>query len=164
MAKKVQKKVGDPTSHEYTNRKALHNYEIHERLEAGIVLKGAEVKSLRNGGGDLMDAYAKVEKGELWLHGMKIAAYAFDQENSYTPRRPRKLLMHKREILKLRQRTLEKGYTIVPLRAYFKDGKVKIELGLAKGRKTFERREVIAERDASREMDRVRKSRGHSDD
>lgn len=162
MGKKV--KLGDSGTLEYTNKKAFHTYEISERFEAGIVLVGAEVKSLRTGGGDLQDSFAKVEKGELWLHGMKISPYIYDHTDSYTPKRPRKLLMHRREILKMRQKALEKGFTIIPLRAYFKEGNVKIELGLAKGRKSYERRAVIADRDAAREIDRVRKAKNAADD
>ncbi|HYE76611.1 MAG TPA: SsrA-binding protein SmpB [bacterium] len=164
MAKKPKAKLGDPGTLEYANKKALHNYEIHERFETGVVLQGAEVKSLRSGGGDLQDAFAKVENGELWLHGMKISPYEYDHDSKYTPKRPRKLLMHKREILKLRQKALEKGFTLVPLRAYFKEGRVKIEIGLAKGRKSYERRAVIAERDASREIDRAKKLKHAADD
>ena len=158
MAKRNAPKSGDTGTQEYANRKAYHIYEISETLETGIVLTGAEVKSLRQGGGDLQDAFAKVERGELWLHGMKISPYVFDREpHPKGPRRPRKLLVHKREILRLRQRTIEKGFTLVPLKAYFKDGKVKIEIGLARGKKTYERRATIADRDAAREIDRAKK-------
>lgn len=164
MAKPAGKGPGDQGTQDYRNKKAYHNFDILETLEAGIVLTGAEVKSLRSGGGDLQDAYAKVERGELWVHGMKISPYAFNTARAAeAPRRPRKLLVHKREILKLRQKTLEKGLTLVPLRMYFKEGRVKVEIGLCKGRRQYERRDVIASRDAAREMDRVRKSQHQED-
>lgn len=156
---------GDTGTREYVNRKAFSQYEVLERLEAGIVLTGAEVKSLRAGGGDLQDAYAKVDRGELWLHAMKISPYQFDTLTEKEPsRRPRKLLVHKREILRLRQRMLEKGFTLVPLKAYFKEGKVKIELGIVRGKKLHERRQTIAERDAAREIDRARKERSRDEE
>jgi len=164
MAKKAKDGPGDQGTQDYRNRKAFHNYEIIETLETGIVLTGSEVKSLRGGGGELQESYAKIDKGELWVHALKISPYAFNSEKvPEAPRRPRKLLVHKRELLRLRQRTIEKGLTLVPLRMYFKDGKVKVELGLCRGRKQYERRDVIATRDAAREMDRVRKSKNQED-
>ncbi len=142
-----------------TNKKARHDYHIIDTIEAGIVLKGSEVKSIREGRVNLRDAYAKFKKGELWLVGMHISPYkqaAFEQPD---PVRDRKLLLHKRELKRLFRQTEEKGITIVPLKLYFKKHLVKVELGIAKGKKQYDKRASIAERDQKREMERLNKIR-----
>ncbi|MFM7719138.1 MAG: SsrA-binding protein SmpB [Actinomycetota bacterium] len=143
-----------------TNRKALRDYEILDRFETGIVLTGAEVKSLRAGQGSLSEAYARLRGEEVWLEGMHIPPYEQQMDKrTYEPVRPRKLLMHRREIARLIGTTAEKGYALVPLRVYFAHGLAKVELGLGRGRKAFEKRHVIAEREAKREMDREARRR-----
>ncbi len=141
------------------NRKARHDYFIHETVEAGIVLTGTEVKSLRAGKANLKDSYASVDKGEAFLFNMHISPY--DQGNMFNhePLRTRKLLLHKMEISKLIGKTKEKGYTLVPLKLYFTRGKAKVELALATGKKLYDKRDSMAERDAKREMDRVMRDR-----
>jgi SsrA-binding protein len=141
-----------------TNRKARHDYFVLESWEAGIVLEGAEVKSLREGHANLQDAYARVEDGEVWLHGMHVAPYAFSR-GELDPVRRRKLLLHHKEIAELYQRTREKGLTLVPLRVYFKDGRAKVEIGLARGKRNYDKRQVLAERDAKREAERALRGR-----
>ncbi|MCD6377110.1 MAG: SsrA-binding protein SmpB [Caldisericaceae bacterium] len=141
------------------NKKARHDYHIIDTIEAGIALKGSEVKSIREGKVNLQDAYARFKKGELWLIGMHISPYkqaAFEQPD---PRRDRKLLLHKRELKRLFRKTEEKGVTIVPLKIYLKKHLVKVELGIARGKKLYDKRAAIAERDQKREMDRLKKVR-----
>ena len=138
-----------------SNRRARHDYEILERYEAGIVLTGAEVKSLRGGRGSLAEAYARVRGDEIWLEGMHIPPYeqAMDKAR-WEPTRPRKLLLHRKEIERLTGTTAEKGLALIPLRVYFAHGLAeKVELGLARGRRQFEKRQAIAEREHRREMD-----------
>ena len=137
-----------------SNRKARHDYEILERYETGIVLTGAEVKSLRGGRGSLAEAYARVRGHEIWLEGMHIPPYeqAMDKTR-WEPIRPRKLLLHRKEIDRLIGTTAEKGFALIPLRVYFAHGLAKVELGLARGRRQFEKRQAIAEREHRREMD-----------
>ena len=137
-----------------SNRKARHDYEILERYETGIVLTGAEVKSLRGGRGSLAEAYARVRGYEIWLEGMHIPPYeqAMDKTR-WEPIRPRKLLLHRKEIDRLIGTTAEKGLALIPLRVYFAHGLAKVELGLARGRRQFEKRQAIAEREHRREMD-----------
>jgi SsrA-binding protein len=137
------------------NRKARHDYEILETYEAGIALRGTEVKSLRDGRANLKDAYAAVHEGELWLYGVHISPYSHGNIQNHDPERDRKLLMHRREIRRLIGKTKETGLTLVPLQLYFNHGKVKIELALAKGKKQYDKREAIAKRDAEREMKRA---------
>lgn len=141
-----------------TNRRARHDYTILDRWEAGIVLAGAEVKSLREGRANLQDAFARVEDGEVWLYGMHVAPYAFSRAE-LDPVRRRKLLLHQREIIELARRSAEKGLTLVPLRVYFRDGRAKVELGLGRGRRTYDKRRAIAERDVRRETERALKDR-----
>ncbi|MBO8129580.1 MAG: SsrA-binding protein SmpB [Peptococcaceae bacterium] len=136
------------------NRKARHDYHILETYEAGIELKGTEVKSLRSGKANLKDSFARVENGELWLHNSHISHYEQGNRFNHDPKRPRKLLMHKKEIMHLWGKTREKGLALVPLKMYFKDGKAKVELALAKGKKLYDKREDIAKRDAKRQMER----------
>jgi SsrA-binding protein len=137
------------------NKKARHDYAIDETFEAGIVLTGTEVKSLRQGRASLVDAYAAVQDGELWMFGAHIPEYTEGTWNNHTPRRARKLLMHKAEIVKLTVKLKEGGLALVPLQLYFKDGHAKVELGLGKGRKAYDKRQVLAKRDADNEMRRA---------
>jgi SsrA-binding protein len=136
------------------NRRARHEYELIEKVEAGLVLTGTEVKSLRNGKASLEEAYAEVERGEVWLQGCDIPEYLQANRMNHLPKRPRKLLLHRREIAKLETRTSEKGMTLVPLSIYFKKGIAKVELSVARGRKSFDKREAIKKRDAKRDIDR----------
>jgi SsrA-binding protein len=137
-----------------TNRKARHEYHIDETYEAGISLRGTEVKSLRLGNANLQDSYAFVRAGEVFLDGMHISPYEFGNQFNHEPRRERKLLLNKKEIRKLIGKTKEKGYTLIPLSVYFKGGKAKIELALARGKKSFDKRKAIADRDAKRDQER----------
>ena len=137
------------------NKKARHDYAIDETYEAGIVLTGTEVKSLRQGRASLVDAYAAVQDGEIWMFGAHIPEYTEGTWNNHTPRRARKLLLHKAEILKLSVKLKEGGLALVPLQLYFKDGHAKVELGLGKGRKSYDKRQVLAKRDADNEMRRA---------
>jgi SsrA-binding protein len=144
------------------NRKARHDYDILEVVEAGIVLAGSEVKSIREGKVQLRDSYARVEDGEVWLHGVHVAPYAFSTGfGSVDPDRPRKLLLHRRQIAELGRRTAQESLTLVPLSVYFKDGRAKVDLALARGRRKYDKRAAIAERDASREMARAASGRAH---
>lgn len=137
-----------------SNRKARHEYEIIDVYEAGIVLKGSEVKSLRQGRANLQDSYADLKRGEVWLHNMHISPFEQANQFNHDPVRDRKLLLNKSEIRKLIGKTTEKGLTLVPLKVYFKKGIAKIELALAKGKKSYDRREDIKKRDVEREMRR----------
>lgn len=137
-----------------TNRKALHDYFIVDRYETGIVLKGTEVKSLRQGSANLQDGYATIRNGELWLIGLHISPFEKGNINNHDPIRDRKLLMHKQEIRRLIGKISEKGLTLVPLRLYFKKNNAKLELGLAKGKKAYDKREAIAKRDVERQLRR----------
>jgi len=134
------------------NKKARHDYAISDTYEAGIVLTGTEVKSLRAGRASLIDSYANVKDGEVWLHGVHIPEYTEGTWNNHTPRRVRKLLLHRDEIARLIGKTREGGQTLIPLSLYFKDGKAKVEIALAKGKKEYDKRQTIAERDANREV------------
>ncbi len=135
-----------------TNRKAYHDYFILETYEAGIVLKGTEVKSAKQGRINLKDSYAKIENGEIFLFNAHISPYSHGNVFNHDPRRTRKLLMHKKEIMKLYGKIKEKGLTLIPLKAYIKNGKIKIELGLCKGKKKYDKRAEIKKRDLEREM------------
>jgi SsrA-binding protein len=137
------------------NRKARHDFHIVERVEAGIALTGTEVKSLRDGGGNLRDAYAQLHGGEVFLVGANIAPYRQGNLQNHEPTRDRKLLLHRREIEQLGRKVAERGMTLVPLQLYFVDGRVKVELGLARGKEGVDKRHAIAERDARRQMDRA---------
>lgn len=136
------------------NRKARHDYEILDTLEVGIVLQGTEVKSVRQGRVNLNDSYAKVERGEVFLYNMHINPYEPGSRYNPNPTRKRKLLLHKYQIRRLVGKTEERGLTLIPLRLYFNDGKAKVELALARGRKVYDKRRVIAERNAQRELER----------
>jgi len=137
------------------NRKARHDYEILDTYEAGIVLVGTEVKSLRAGRATLADGYATVDDGEVWLRGVHIPEYDPGTWTNHEPRRPRKLLLHRAEISRLIGKTRESGLTLVPLSLYFKDGRAKCELALARGRRSHDKRHAIAEREATREAQRA---------
>jgi SsrA-binding protein len=141
------------------NRKAYHDYFILERFEAGIVLAGTEVKSVRNGQLNLKDSFCTVKDGELWARGIHISPYEKGNIFNKDPFRPRKLLMHKREITKLNARVMQDGNALIPLSFYFKDGLVKVEIGLCKGKKIHDKRDSIAERESKREVERTIKER-----
>jgi SsrA-binding protein len=141
------------------NRRARHEYQLLERLEAGVVLTGTEVKSLRDGRASLAQAYAEVRNGELWLVGLHISPYEQGSVGAHDPDRPRKLLAHRREIDSLYGKVREKGLTLVPTRLYFKDGRVKVELAVARGKELRDKRRDIAKREADRQMERALKSR-----
>jgi len=141
------------------NRKAYHDYHIQESFEAGIVLKGSEIKSIRAGKVNLSDAYARPENGELWLYNSHIASYDAASYNTHEPIRPRKLLLHRKEIDILAGKVMQKSLTLVPLKLYIKHGVAKVELGVAKGKKVYDKRESIARRDAEREIERALKQR-----
>jgi SsrA-binding protein len=134
------------------NKKARHDYAIEDTYEAGLVLRGTEVKSLRQGRASLTDAYASVQDGEVWLLGAHIPEYTEGTWTNHEPRRPRKLLLHKGEILRLIGKTRESGLSLVPLQLYFTGGRAKVELALGRGRKAHDKRQVLAERSAQREM------------
>jgi len=141
-----------------TNRKARHEFHIEERLEAGLSLTGTEVKSLRNGKANLGEAFCAADSGEMYLHQCHIAPYDHGNRQNHEPMRRRKLLMHRREIEKFAVAAQQKGYTIVPLSLYFKDGKAKVEIGLAKGKKLYDKRHDIAERETKRRLERLDRS------
>ena len=141
------------------NRRARHDYQLLERVEAGLVLTGTEVKSLRDGRVTLAHAFADIRDGEAWLHGVEIATYDHGNRANHEPTRPRKLLLHRREIDSLYGKVREKGLTIVPTRLYFKDSRVKVELAVARGKEQRDKRRDVAERDARRQMERAVKSR-----
>ena len=142
------------------NAKAFHDYFVEERYEAGVVLAGTEVKSIRQGGVNLKDSWCQVKDGELWLYGAHISPYEKGNIFNKDPRRTRKLLVHRREILKLYMATQRDGLTLVPLSLYFKGPRVKVEVGLCKGKKLYDKRAAAAERDARRDIDRAMKDRG----
>lgn len=137
-----------------TNRRARRNYTVVDTLEAGLVLLGSEVKSMREGKMDLKDSYAHIVNGQAFLSGSYIGPYEFARDGGHAPERERKLLLHRREIDRIAGQVAEKGLTLVPLQVYFKDGKAKVELGLAKGRSTVDKRQALKEREHDREMQR----------
>ena len=140
-----------------TNRKAYHDYHVEDGVEAGIALTGTEIKSIRAGRINLRDAFVKPEKGELWLFNAHIARYEASGHSSHEPTRPRKLLLHRKEINKLISNLQEKGLTLVPLKLYLKDRLAKVEIALAKGKKLYDKRQSISRRDSDRELDRAMK-------
>ncbi len=140
-----------------TNRRALHDYTIEDRYEAGLVLEGAEVKSLRQGNASIKEAFARIRKGEVFLHNMHVAPYEQASQTAPDPRRTRKLLLRRREIAKIAGQVSERGQTIIPLRVYFKGKVAKVELGVARAKRKYDKRRAIAEREAKREIDRARK-------
>lgn len=136
------------------NKKAQHDFFVEDTLEAGIVLKGTEVKSLRQGRVSLKDSYARIKNGEVYLHQMNISVYPFAYYDNHEPERPRKLLLHRQEIKRLFGKINEKGFSLIPLKVYFKSGKVKVLLGLGRGKRQFDKREEIKRRDSKRDLDR----------
>ncbi|HEY2786302.1 MAG TPA: SsrA-binding protein SmpB [Fimbriiglobus sp.] len=146
------------------NRRATHDYAIHDTIECGIVLVGTEVKSLREGHSTLEDSYGKIDGNEVWLIGCEIPEYLFGNRLNHKPKRPRKLLMHRREIAKFAAKADQQGFTLVPLRMYFKDGKAKVELAVAKGKVTYDKRQSLKKAEAKRDIDRAlaKKRRGSS--
>ena len=142
-----------------SNRRARHDYLIEDTIEAGLVLTGTEVKSLRAGHASLTDGFAQISDGEAWLHNVHIPQYLLGTWTNHEPRRIRKLLLHRKEIDRLAQRTAEQGLTLVPLSLYFSDGKAKVELGIGRGKRTYDKRQDLARRDAAREMDRALRRR-----
>ena len=142
-----------------SNRRAHHNFDILETHEAGLVLQGTEVKSLRASRADLKESYARIDGSEAWLLGLHISPYAQGNRANHDPLRPRKLLLHRGELNRLLGKIMEKGLTLVPLRLYFKQGRAKVELGLARGRKTLDKRHAIREREETREVQRALRER-----
>jgi SsrA-binding protein len=138
-----------------TNRQAAHRFELLDKLEAGLVLQGTEVKSLRNGNAQLKDGYASITDGELWLHNVHIPPYQPASRDNHDPERPRKLLLHRRELERLTAQVAEKGLTLVPTRLYFKGSRAKVEIALARGKDRFDKRQSIRERETKRDMDRA---------
>jgi SsrA-binding protein len=153
MASQARETKGDRAI--ATNRRARHEYEILETVEAGLVLRGTEVKSLRDGLVNFKDSYASVRNGEGWLLGCHISPYSHGTDANHDPERDRKLLLHKREIARLSGKIAERGLTLVPLRLYFKGGRAKVELGLARGKKLHDKRAALREREVRREMDKT---------
>ena len=141
------------------NRRARHDYQLEDVIEAGLVLTGTEVKSLREGRASLADGFGQISDGEIWLHGVHIPEYLHGTWTNHEPRRTRKLLLHRGEIDRLARTTAERGLTLIPLSLYFKDGKVKVELALARGKRTYDKRHDLAARDAAREVDRALRRR-----
>jgi SsrA-binding protein len=159
MAKKVRKKRGPAAGDVATNRRAGHKFELVEKMEAGIELRGSEVKSLRNGKAQMSDAYAVVERGEVWLRNLHIPPYEPASRENHEPERPRRLLLHRAEIERLVGRTAQRGLTLIPTRIYFKGPRAKVELALARGKEGRDRRREIADRDTRREVEREFKRR-----
>ena len=159
MAKKGKKKRAPASGDVATNRRAKQKFELVEKLEAGIVLTGTEVKSLRNGKAQMSDAYAVVDDGEVWLRNLHIPPYEPASRENHEPERPRKLLLHRAEIERLVGKTAEKGLTLIPTRVYFKGARAKVELALARGKEGRDRRREIAARDVRRDVEREFKGR-----
>lgn len=157
----MAKRGGDGRKIVASNRRARHDYEVLETVECGMVLQGSEVKSLRAGQAQLKDGYAELRGGELWLMSVHIAPYQFARFGGHDPERPRKLLIHRREMDRLMGKVNEAGLTLIPLSIYFTKGLAKVEIALAKGRKTVDKRHRIKEREMQREMDRARGRRGN---
>jgi len=140
------------------NRKARHNYHIEEQIEAGMVLLGTEVKSMRSGRANLKDSYGRIKNGELYIYQMHISPYPFAYYDNHDPLRPRKLLLHKSELKRMIAKIKAKGFSVIPLRVYFKNGKAKITVSLARGKRKYDKRETIKNREMKREMDRAKKN------
>ncbi|BAU32974.1 SsrA-binding protein SmpB [Microcella alkaliphila] len=142
-----------------TNRKARHDYTIEDTFEAGLVLSGTEVKSLRQGRASLVDGYGFIDGGEAWLDAVHIPEYSQGTWTNHSPRRKRKLLLHKQQIIKISQKTKEGGYTLIPLSIYFSDGRAKVELAVAKGKREYDKRQTLREKQDKREAERAMRSR-----
>jgi SsrA-binding protein len=159
MARNAKKDEKDGIQVVCRNKRAFHEYEVLESLECGVVLTGTEVKSLRDGHASLEDAYAKLDGGEVWMIGSDIPEYAMGNRFNHKPKRPRKLLLHRQEINKFAGKASDRGFTLVPLRLYFKDGYAKVELAVAKGKQTHDKREAKKKADAQREIRRAMSDR-----
>lgn len=159
VSKGKDKSEGDSLKIVARNRRARFEYDLLESVEAGIVLQGTEVKSLRTGKASLEESYAGIDNGEVWLYGCDIPEYLQANRMNHKPKRPRKLLLHRGEIEKLISKASEKGLTIVPLKIYFKQGRAKVDICVARGRKTYDKREVLKNKDAKRDMDRALRGR-----
>ncbi len=160
MARKPNKKDQDEGIQVICrNRRAFHEYAVEDTLECGLVLTGTEVKSLREGAGGLEDAYAKLDDGELWLIGSDIPEYSMGNRMNHKPKRPRKLLLHRREIEKFAGKASQRGFTLVPLRMYFKDGRAKVELAVARGKQLHDKRQAAKKADAQKEIRRAMSER-----
>jgi SsrA-binding protein len=163
MAKKTAEKKGkaDDVSIKVVarNRRARFEFDLLDKLEAGIVLTGTEVKSLRTGKASLEEAYASIDRDEVWLHGCDIPEYLQANRMNHKPKRPRKLLLHRSEIEKVASKATDRGMTLVPLQIYFKNGIAKVEISVAKGRKTYDKRDAIKKQDAKRDIDRATRAR-----
>lgn len=161
MARQTQKQPAKPAHNENAvkvitvNRQAYHDYTVERTVEAGISLVGTEIKSIRDGKVNLRSSYALIRQGEVWLENAHIAVYDFGNRFNHEPLRRRKLLLHRREIQQLEAKVATKGLTLIPLKLYLKGGRAKIELGLCRGKKLYDKREAIAERDVKREMERI---------
>jgi SsrA-binding protein len=158
---RTQKQANEPVRREHAikvitvNRKAYHDYTVERTVEAGISLVGTEIKSIRDGKVNLRSSYALIRQGEIWLENAHIAVYDFGNRFNHEPMRRRKLLLHRREIRQLEERVATKGLTLIPLKLYLKGGHAKLELGLCRGKKLYDKREAIAERDVKRDMERI---------
>ncbi len=160
MAKNAQQSGGDGTKLIVSNRKARHDYHLDDRYEAGLVLQGTEVKSLRGGKGSLVEAWVKIdERGEAWLMQAHIPEYAFGNRNNHDPTRPRKLLLHRRELDELGHAVAAKGVSLVPTRLYLRGGQIKLEFAIGRGKNVADKRQTAKERDAKREIERAMKER-----
>jgi SsrA-binding protein len=159
MAGKAKKGEDDGVQVICRNKRAFHDYEISDRLECGLVLTGTEVKSLRDGHASLDDAYAKLEDDEVWLIGSDIPEYAMGNRMNHKPKRPRKLLLHRQEIRKFAAKAEQRGFTLVPLRLYFKEGRAKVELAVASGKKLYDKREASKKAAAQRDIQRAMRDR-----
>lgn len=159
MARATKKDEGDGVKVICRNKRAFHEYEVLESVECGIALTGTEVKSLRDGHASLEDAYAKLDEGEVWLIGSDVPEYAMGNRMNHKPKRPRKLLLHRREINKFAGKATQKGFTLVPLKLYFKGGLAKVELAVARGKQLHDKREATKKADAQREIRRAMSDR-----
>jgi SsrA-binding protein len=159
MSKKAKARREPASGDVATNRRARQKFELVEKFEAGVVLRGSEVKALRTGKAQMADSYAVVDSGEVWLRNLHIPPYEPASRENHEPERPRKLLLHRAEIERLVGKTAERGFTLVPTRVYFKDGRAKVELALARGKEGRDRRREIADRDVRREVEREFKGR-----
>jgi SsrA-binding protein len=159
MARKAKKDDGDGIKVICRNKRAFHEYEVFDSLECGLALTGTEVKSLREGSSSLEDAYAKIENGEVWLIGSDIPEYSMGNRMNHKPKRPRKLLLHRREIAKFADKAAQRGFTLVPLRMYFKNGRAKVELAVGRGKQLHDKRQAAKKADAQREIRRAMSDR-----
>lgn len=159
MAKGEKKDKEGATQNICRNRRASHEYELTDRIECGLVLVGTEVKSLRDGHANLENAFARIDDDEVWLHGAEIPEYAFGNRMNHLPKRPRKLLLHKREIAKFAAKADQKGFTLIPTQMYFKDGVAKIEIAVGKGKQAHDKRDSLKKADATREISRAMAAR-----